>query len=136
MGSSPILDKTIMIYKETILKNADNSGVIWSKCIKIEGTCNKTIARLGDRVLISIFRTNSKKKVKKKKYIGLIVAVKMFTKRLDGSYIKFFKNKVLLFSVDKLVFLGTRVYGPVPKEIRLGKKEILYRKVISYSWTV
>ena len=51
-----------MIYKETILKNADNSGVVWSRCIQVEGTCNKNTARLGDRVLISIFRTSSKKK--------------------------------------------------------------------------
>jgi len=51
---------------------------------------------------------------------------------MDGSYIKFFKNKILLLS-DQLKFLGTRVYGPVPKEIKLGAKETLYKKIISYS---
>lgn len=125
-----------MIYKETILKNADNSGVVWSRCIQIEGTCNKNTARLGDRVLISIFRTSSKKNLKKKKYAALIVAVKNPTKRVDGCFIKFFKNKVLLLSSDQLKFLGTRVYGPIPKEIRLGQKETLYKKIISYAWTV
>lgn len=124
-----------MIYKQTILKNADNSGIYWSKCIKIDGSCNNTVARLGDKVLISIFRANLKKKNKKKKYYGLIISVKKFTKRLDGSYIKFFKNKILLLS-DQLKFLGTRVYGPIPKEIRLENKETLYKKIISYSWTI
>ena len=124
-----------MIYKETVLKNADNSGVIWSKCIQIIGNCNKNTARLGDKVLISVFRSNKKQKNKKKKYFGLIIAVKSFTKRGDGTYIKFFKNKLLLLS-DQLKFLGTRVYGPIPKEIRVGNLETLYKKIISYSWTV
>lgn len=135
MGSSPLLDNIFMIYKETLLKNADNSGIFWSKCIKIDGSCNTSTARLADRVLVSIFKANLKKKNKKKKYYGLIISVKSFTKRLDGSYIKFFKNKILLLS-DQLKFLGTRVYGPVPKEIKLGPKETLYKKIISYSWVV
>ena len=59
-----------MIYKETILKNSDNSGVNWSKCIQVKGTCNKKIAKLGDMVLVCVFRTTSKKKLKKKN-IGL-----------------------------------------------------------------
>ena len=124
-----------MIYKETILKNADNSGIIWSKCINVSGKCNKNTARLGDRVLISVFRAKAKKNNKKKKYHGLVISVKKFTKRKDGSYIKFFKNKVLLLS-DQLKFLGTRVYGPIPKEIRVDDKEVLYKKIISYSWTI
>lgn len=124
-----------MIYKQTLLKNADNSGVIWSKCIKIEGTNNIKRANLGDKVLISIFKISSKKKAKKKIYNGLIVAVNSWTKRLDGSYIRFFRNKVLLLSAE-LKFLGTRVYGPIPKEIRLHQRETLYKKIISYSWTV
>jgi len=37
---------------------------------------------------------------------------------------------------DQLKFLGTRIYGPIPKEIRLGQKETLYKKIISYAWTV
>ena len=72
-----------MIYKETILKNGENSGVIWSKCINVIKCGNKQVARLGDKVLISIFRTYSKKKLKNKKYIGLIISVKSFTKRLE-----------------------------------------------------
>jgi large subunit ribosomal protein L14 len=124
-----------MIYKQTILKNADNSGVVWSKCIKVQGTCNITTARLGDTVLVSIFKISSKKKAKKKIYMGLIVGVNNWSKRQDGSYIRFFKNKILLLS-SELKFLGTRVYGPTPKEIRIGQKEVLYKKIISYSWTV
>ena len=91
-----------MIYKETILKNGENSGVIWSKCINIIKCGNKQVARLGDKVLISIFRSNSKKKIKNKKYIGLIISVKNFTKRFDGSFIKFFKNRILLLSENSI----------------------------------
>lgn len=124
-----------MIYKQSVLKNADNSGVIWSKCIKIEGNNSIKRANLGDKVLISIFKISSKKKAKKKIYNGLIIAVNNWTKRLDGSYIRFFKNKVLLLS-SELKFLGTRVYGPIPKEIRLNQRETSYKKIISYSWAV
>ena len=74
-----------MIYKETLLKIVDNSGVVWAKCIKVEGNCNKKIARLGDRVYCSVYKVVSKEKIKKKKYVALIVSVKNFTKRLDGS---------------------------------------------------
>jgi len=124
-----------MIYKETILKNADNSGINWSKCIQVKGTCNKKIGRLGDMILICVFRMSVKKKIKKKKYWAVISAVSGFTKRLDGSFVRFFKNKILLLS-EQFKFLGTRVYGPIPKEIRLGQKEVLYKKIISYTWTI
>jgi len=124
-----------MIYKETILKNVDNSGVTWSKCIHIKGTCNKKIANLGDIILISTFRIRSKKKIKKKKYVGLIVGAKNYTARLDGSFIKFFKNNVILL-LEQEKLMGTRVYGPLPRElysnIKLGK----YKKMVTYSWTV
>ena len=76
-----------MIYKETILKNSDNSGVNWSKCIQVKGTCNKKIAKLGDMVLVCVFRSTSKKKIKKKKYWAVISAAVAYTKRLDGSFV-------------------------------------------------
>ena len=62
----------------------------------------------------------------------MVSAVSVYTKRLDGSFVKFFKNKILLLS-EQFKFLGTRVYGPIPKEIRLGQKEVLYKKIISYT---
>ena len=124
-----------MIYKESILKNADNFGVIWSKCIKIEGKSNVRIARLGDRILISLFRLNRKKKIKKKLYVALLITTKIYTKRKDGTFLKFFQNRILMLS-DQFKFLGTRVYGPITREIRKGEKGTLYKKIISYTSTI
>jgi large subunit ribosomal protein L14 len=130
MGSSPLID--IMIFKQTILKNVDNSGVTWSKCIHIEGRCNKNVGRLGEKILISTFRIKIKNKIKKKKYSALIIGTKRFTKRIDGSFIKFFKNKTILLS-DQLKLLGSRIYGPIPKELSTIQKEVLYKKLVTYS---
>jgi len=87
---------------------------------------------LGDRVLISVFRAVSKQKLKKKIYTGLIVGVTSFVKRKDGSFIRFFENNVLLLS-DQLKFFGTRIYGPVPKELKFLADDTLYKKIVSYS---
>lgn len=124
-----------MIFKQTVLKNVDNSGVTWSKCIYVEGRCNKNMGRLGDKILISTFRIKIKNKIKKKKYSALIIGTKRFTKRLDGGFIKFFKNKTILLS-DQLKLLGSRIYGPIPKELSTIQKEVLYKKLVTYSWTI
>ena len=124
-----------MIYKETILKNADNLGIIWSKCIKIEGKSNVQIARLGYRILITLFRVSRKKKIKKKIYVGLVITTKMYTKRKDGTFLKFFQNRVLTLS-EQLKFLGTRIYGPITREIKKDEKGTLYKKIISYTSTI
>lgn len=127
-----------MIQMGTNFKVVDNSGARWAKCIKVLGKGNKKIATVGSVVLITLNKFNSRKKVKKRTiYVGLIVAIVSWIYRVDGIFIKFFLNRVLVF--NKLYkFLGTRIYGVVSKEIRnlilINKREGKYfQKIISYS---
>ena len=127
-----------MIQQESRLKVADNSGAKWVKCIKVLGKGNKKTATIGNSILITASNIKSQKKIKKRTiYLGLIITVAQWLRREEGSFIKFFFNKVLLFT-KQYKFLGTRVYGIVSKEVRscaeIEKKERRYfQKIISYS---
>jgi ribosomal protein L14 len=81
--------------------------------------------------------THSKKVKKRTIYLGLIVGISAWTPRLDGFFIKFFFNRVLVFNKN-FKFLGSRVYGGILKEIKIKSlKDKNYRKffqkIISYS---
>lgn len=125
-----------MILKESILYSADNSGAKFLKCISIRSKKNGS-AVVGDVILVSVKRFSHRKRLKKKTiYFGLIVTLKQITKRIDGSFIKFCSNRVLLFS-KQFKFLGTRIYGGISKDIKMklssgsiNKKK--YQKVLSY----
>lgn len=125
-----------MIKKESIVYSADNSGAKFLKCIDILNK-KKSVAVIGDTVLVSVKNFVHRKKLKKKSiYFGLLVTTKQYTHRIDGSIIKFCSNRVLVFS-KQFKFLGTRIYGGISKDIRvklnsgiLDKKK--YQKVISY----
>ena len=122
-----------MIQKETKLQTRDNSGVNFVKCVKLFGGIKKT-ALLGESVLVVIknfkhrkrFKHIVKKKAsllqKKNKILALIVGTKKRKRRSDGAFFLSDKNKVLLVS-KAYVVLGTRVYGFVPKELRLNKNK-------------
>jgi large subunit ribosomal protein L14 len=93
----------------------------------------KKIAVLGDQILVAIKKLDIKKKINKKDiYINLIICQKKLKKRKNGTFIKFDQNKSLLLS-KTLKFLGTRVYGPIIKEIRTKDTFSQYKKIISYS---
>lgn len=123
-----------MIRIGSHLVRADNSGVKLMKCIRIPGGSFQKVAGLGQLIRVSIKRLDrSKKKVQKKKiYNALIVGLKYKTRRKDGTFVKFDKNRALILS-EQNKFMGTRVYGPLCKEIRGGIKEVKYRKIIAYS---
>jgi large subunit ribosomal protein L14 len=121
------------IYVGTKLKSADNTDIKKVKCIKIFPNSNKKFSFLGDVVRIVIVKRRFKKTIiKKKLYLGLIINIKKTTSRLNGTFLKFDQNRSLTLSED-LKFLGTRVYGPIAKEIRNSKKKkTLFKKIISY----
>jgi large subunit ribosomal protein L14 len=120
-----------MIQKETILQTRDNSGVNYVKCIKLFGGIKKN-ALLCESILVVIknfkhrkrFKHIIKKKAsvleKKNKILALIVGTKKRIRRLDGSFFYSDRNKVLLVT-SSYVVLGTRIYGFVPKELKLNK---------------
>lgn len=127
-----------MLFKESSnFKVADNSGAIKIKCIGLFKGPKKKIAKLNDWILCVVKKYNPKKKLKKKIiYFGLVISIVFNTKRKDGSIIRFAFNRVLLFSKD-YKFLGTRVYGPICKEFKMGIRSLKFkdqiRKIVSYS---
>lgn len=121
-----------MVQFKTILRSADNSGAQLLKCIKIYGGLKRQTAELGDTVLVSVKKIKSKKKAERKKmYLGVVLTNKKNNKRPDGSFIKFDRNRVAIFSQNK--FLGTRLYGPLTKEIKVKNFKNRYSPVIALS---
>ncbi|BBL86688.1 ribosomal protein L14 (mitochondrion) [Paulinella micropora] len=122
-----------MVGKETVLVCSDNSGIVYARCINVSSTVN-----LHDFVLSSVITVMPKildfsKPLRKKKFLGLIISLKKITRRPQGIWIRFESNRLLLLN-DSFKFMGTRVYGPVCREIKKSKKEkALYKKIISYS---
>ena len=113
-----------MIHLLTILDVADNSGAKSVKCIKV---LRGKVATVGDIIVVSIKSAIPKGKVKKGDvHRALVVKVTKEYRRTDGSHIKFEKNAVVL--VDKQNEpIGTRVFGPVPRELRAKN----FMKIIS-----
>ena len=121
-----------MIQKQTKLKVADNSGAKEVMCINVIGVSRKTVAQLGDVITMSIKAAAPRAQVKKKEiHRGVIVRqVKPF-RRPDGSVVRFDENAVVLIDDDKQP-KGTRVFGPVAREVR----DRGYIKIISMAQEV
>jgi large subunit ribosomal protein L14 len=127
-----------MLYKESKLQIVDNSGGKWVKCISVRKKGKNPVATTGMLILIVLKKISIKKKLKKRiRYIGLVVSTSYWILRFDGTFIKFFSNRVLLFNKN-FKFLGTRIYGSVLKEIKINnlknkKNQKYFHKVFSYS---
>jgi len=110
-----------MIFTGTILNVCDNSGVKWVQCLKILGKRPKAFGKAGDIIVVSIKKTKSLSKIKKKDiYKAIIVRIKKKILREDGSSISFSKNSVVLLNA-KGSPIGNRIFGPVAKELRTKK---------------
>lgn len=116
-----------MIQQMTELEVADNSGAKRLRCIKVLGGTRRRYASVGDVIVVSIKEAIPKSKVKKgdvKK--AVIVRTKKELRRLDGSTIRFDENSAVLIS-ETGEPLGTRIFGPVARELRAKK----FVKIIS-----
>lgn len=108
-----------MIQNESILKVCDNSGAKLVKCIKILGFSKKKYAKIGDFIKVSvkkIFFNNSKVK-KGDVYNSLVIRTIYKYNRFNGSFLSFNDNSVLLLN-SKNDVIGSRIFGPIPKELR------------------
>jgi large subunit ribosomal protein L14 len=122
-----------MILKGTKLNYSDNSGVKTMVCVRLVGGSIKKAVNTGELVRIVVKTVRNKKKiVKKKMYLALMVGTKKKQTRPDGSCIQFHNNRAVLLN-DQKKFMGTRVYGPVAKEVKGGKTNMKFRKVIACS---
>jgi large subunit ribosomal protein L14 len=116
-----------MIQMQTKLKIADNSGAVKAMCIKVLGGSKRRYANIGDVIKVSIKEAAPRGKVKKGDvYNALIVRSAKGVRRNDGSVIRFDNNAVVLLN-SKLEPIGTRIFGPVTRELR-GQK---FMKIIS-----
>ena len=116
-----------MIQMQTRLEVADNSGAKQVQCIKVLGGSHRTIATVGDVIVVSVKSAIPRGKVKKGEvFKAVIVRVAKSIRRPDGSYIKFDKNAVVMLSKQGEI-IGTRVFGPVSRELRAKK----FSKILS-----
>ena len=115
-----------MIIKGSYLIVSDNSGAKKAQCIHVLGNFRRRYARIGNTILVTVKKVKHLKKIRKKQvYKALIISTARRFQRPKGQTLKCNKNRVLLLSHQNK-FLGTRVYGPLCREIRGGKKEALY----------
>ena len=116
-----------MIINETNLEVADNSGARRVQCIKVIGGSKRRFASVGDIIIVSIKEAIPKGKVKKGSvHKAVVVRVKKGIHRDDGSKVKFDNNAAVLVD-DKGEPVGTRIFGPVTRELRAKK----FMKIIS-----
>lgn len=116
-----------MIQTESRMRVADNSGAKEILVIRVLGGTNKKYANIGDTVVCSVKSATPGGVVKKGEIVkGVVVRTKSGVKRNDGSYIKFDDNAIVIIKEDKNP-VGTRIFGPVTRELRSGK----FMKIIS-----
>ena len=116
-----------MIQQETRLKVTDNSGAKEILCIRVLGGTGRRYARVGDVIVASVKTANPTGIVKRKSVIrAVIVRTRDQIQRKDGSTIAFDDNAAVVIGDDKNP-KGTRVFGPVPRELR----DMGYSKIIS-----
>ena len=109
-----------MIQMETSLAIADNSGAKSARCIKVLGGSDHMVTGIADVVVVSITSAIPGGKVKKGDVArGVIVRTKKEIRRQDGSTIRFDDNAIVLVNKDGTP-VGTRVFGPVARELRNG----------------
>lgn len=116
-----------MIQMQTVLSAADNSGARRLQCIKVLGGSKRRYAGVGDIIKVSVKDAIPRGKVKKGEvYHAVVVRTRKGVRRPDGSLIRFDGNAAVLLN-NRLEPIGTRIFGPVTRELRTGN----FMKIIS-----
>ncbi len=116
-----------MIQNETVLNVADNSGARKVLCIRVLGGSRRRYASVGDVIVVTVKDALPDSKVKKGDVLrAVVVRTKKEIPRPDGTYIRFDDNSAVLIN-NQMEPLGTRVFGPVARELRAKK----FMKIIS-----
>ena len=116
-----------MIQMQSILEVADNSGAKRLMCIKVLGGSKRRYAGVGDIMVASVKDSIPNSKVKSGDVVkAVIVRTTKEVRRADGSYIKFDRNAAVILD-NKREPVGTRIFGPVARELRSGK----FMKILS-----
>jgi large subunit ribosomal protein L14 len=116
-----------MIQTQSYLDVADNSGARRVMCIKVLGGSHRRYARIGDLIKVSVKEAIPRGKVKKGQVVtAVVVRTRKGVRRADGSLIKFDDNAAVILNAQDAP-IGTRIFGPVTRELR-GEK---FMKIIS-----
>ena len=116
-----------MIQSHSVLDVADNSGAKKVQCIKVLGGSKRKYASIGDVIKVSIKEAIPNSKVKKGTVMeAVIVRTAKELRRRDGSYIRFDTNSAVLVNAQREP-IGTRIFGPVARELRAKK----FMKIVS-----
>ena len=115
-----------MMQVQTELNVADNTGARREECIKVLGGSKRRYAAIGDQIVISVKDVIPNGKVKKGSVQkAVVVRTKYSVHRNDGSSVKFDNNAVVIID-DKGEPIGTRIFGPVTRELRIkGQTKIM-----------
>ena len=116
-----------MIQQQSYLKVADNTGAKEIMCIRVLGGSGKRYANIGDVIVASVKKAAPGGVVKKGDVVkAVVVRSASGVRRDDGTYIRFDENAAVLVNDDKTP-KGTRVFGPIPRELR----DLGFNKIIS-----
>jgi large subunit ribosomal protein L14 len=116
-----------MIQMQSMLAAADNSGARELMCIKVLGGSKRRYASVGDVIKVSVRDAMPRSKVKKGEvYNAVVVRTAKGVRRPDGSLIRFDDNAAVLLN-NKLEPIGTRIFGPVTRELRSER----FMKIVS-----
>ena len=116
-----------MIQTETVLEVADNSGARKVACIRVLGGSRRRYASVGDLIVVSVKDAIPNARVKKGEVRrAVVVRTASAISRSDGSYIRFDDNAAVILDNQKEP-VGTRIFGPVARELRARK----FMKIIS-----
>lgn len=116
-----------MIQMQTMLEAADNTGAKRIVCIKVLGGSKRRYAGIGDLIKISVKDATPRGRVKKGAvYSAIVVRTSKGIRRKDGSLIRFGSNAAVLLN-SKLDPIGTRIFGPVTRELRTER----FMKIVS-----
>ncbi|HEY4528424.1 MAG TPA: 50S ribosomal protein L14 [Candidatus Paceibacterota bacterium] len=118
-----------MIQDRSIVQIADNSGAKIGRIFKILGSSKKRTASIGELVRLSVQKAEPRKTVKKKDVLyAVVVRQRAPFRRLDGTYLRFDENAVVILDNAKKEPLAGRIFGPVPREIgEMGFQTIISR---------
>ena len=116
-----------MIQQQTLMKVADNTGAKELMCIRVLGGSTRRYGNIGDIIVASVKKAIPGGVVKKGDVVKAVVVRSVKgVRRKDGSYIKFDENAAVIIKDDKTP-RGTRIFGPVARELRDGE----YMKILS-----
>ena len=110
-----------MIQVQTMLDVADNSGARRIQCIKVLGGSKRRYAGVGDVIKVSIKEAIPNSRVKKGElFDAVVVRTRHGVRRVDGALVRFDRNAAVLLN-PQLQPIGTRIFGPVTRELRTEK---------------